>query len=101
MNRGGLLSKKQSIETLAVHAGREIDSATGSLVAPIHMSTTFERDSDGGHSKGRWFFSSASGVKAKQIGGVCGVPVQNVTMARVSVAAIRISEIYLLLAIAL
>ncbi len=40
------------IETLAVHAGHEIDSATGAVTQPIHLSTTFERAADGTASKG-------------------------------------------------
>ncbi|GET39858.1 trans-sulfuration enzyme family protein [Microseira wollei] len=35
------------IETLAVHAGRGIDPATGAVVPPIYLSTTFERSPDG------------------------------------------------------
>lgn len=35
------------LETLAVHAGRDIDSATGAVTPPIHLSTTFERSPDG------------------------------------------------------
>lgn len=35
------------IETIAVHAGREIDGATGAITPPIHLSTTFERAADG------------------------------------------------------
>ena len=34
-------------ETIAVHAGRAIDPATGAVVAPIHLSTTFQRGEDG------------------------------------------------------
>jgi cystathionine gamma-synthase len=34
-------------ETLAVHAGMEIDRATGAVTPPIHLSTTFERAPDG------------------------------------------------------
>ena len=34
-------------ETIAVHAGRKIDPATGAVAAPIHLSTTFERAADG------------------------------------------------------
>jgi cystathionine gamma-synthase len=34
-------------ETLAVHAGHGPDSATGAVAPPIHLSTTFARDSDG------------------------------------------------------
>src|SRR5437867_6092257 len=40
------------IETLAVHAGHAIDPATGAVAAPIHLSTTFERDIDGTYSRG-------------------------------------------------
>lgn len=40
------------IETLAVHAGRKIDSATGAVAQPIHLSSTFERDPDGKWSRG-------------------------------------------------
>lgn len=40
------------IETLAVHAGRKIDPATGAVTAPIHLSTTFERSPDGSYPHG-------------------------------------------------
>lgn len=40
------------IETLAVHAGHAIDPATGAVSAPIHLSTTFERDVEGSYSRG-------------------------------------------------
>ena len=40
------------IETLAVHAGQEIDPATGAVSPPIHLSTTFERARDGDYPKG-------------------------------------------------
>jgi cystathionine gamma-synthase len=40
------------IETVAVHAGHGIDPATGAVAAPIHLSTTFERDADGSYSRG-------------------------------------------------
>jgi cystathionine gamma-synthase len=33
---------KLRLETIAVHAGAEIDSATGALAPPLHLSTTFE-----------------------------------------------------------
>jgi cystathionine gamma-synthase len=35
------------IETLAVHAGTEVDEKTGAVTPPIHLSTTFERSPDG------------------------------------------------------
>ena len=40
------------IETLAVHAGHKVDPATGAVSAPIHLSTTFERDVEGSYSRG-------------------------------------------------
>ncbi|MFS0771137.1 trans-sulfuration enzyme family protein [Sphingomonas sp. 1P08PE] len=40
------------IETVAVHSGRQVDEATGAVSAPLHLSTTFERDADGGFQRG-------------------------------------------------
>jgi cystathionine gamma-synthase len=40
------------IETVAVHAGHEIDHTTGAVSTPIHLSTTFERDVEGTYSRG-------------------------------------------------
>jgi cystathionine gamma-synthase len=40
------------IETLSVHSGRKIDSATRAVTPPIYLSTTFEREKDGGYPKG-------------------------------------------------
>lgn len=39
-------------ETLAIHAGRQIDPSTGAVTPAIHLSTTFERDPDGEYSRG-------------------------------------------------
>ena len=44
--------RKVHVETLAVHAGHEIDPATGAVAAPIHLSTTFQRDVEGTYSRG-------------------------------------------------
>jgi cystathionine gamma-synthase len=40
------------LETLAVHAGRTIDPASGAVMPPIHLSTTFERNEDGTYPAG-------------------------------------------------
>ena len=45
-------SKTHRFETLAVHAGHGVDSATGAVTEPIHLSTTFERGADGGYPHG-------------------------------------------------
>ncbi len=43
------------IETLAVHAGHSIDRGTGAVTPPIHLTTTFERDPDGGYASGHLY----------------------------------------------
>ena len=52
--------RKMRIETLAVHAGHAIDTATGAVAAPIHLSTTFERDPEGGYPHGYSYGRSAN-----------------------------------------
>jgi len=44
--------KQYKFETLAVHAGHSVDVGTGAVTEAIHLSTTFERDADGGYSRG-------------------------------------------------
>ena len=44
--------KQYKFETLAVHAGHAVDAGTGAVTEAIHLSTTFERDEDGGYSRG-------------------------------------------------
>jgi len=39
-------------ETLSVHVGRDIDANSGAVTPPLHLSTTFERDADGGYARG-------------------------------------------------
>jgi cystathionine gamma-synthase len=40
------------IETIAVRVGRDIEPATGEVAPAVHLSTTYERDVDGGFSRG-------------------------------------------------
>jgi len=47
------------LETLAIHAGRKPDPATGALREPLHLSTNFERSADGSYPHG--YFYSRSG----------------------------------------
>ena len=51
-------------ETLAIHAGREPDPATGALREPIHLATTFERGADGSYPHG--YFYSRSGNPTRE-----------------------------------
>jgi len=48
------MSKKRNTtpETFAAQAGGAIDAATGAIVAPIHITSTFERDADLGYGRG-------------------------------------------------
>ena len=48
------------IETLAVHAGHEVDPATGAVTPPIHLSTTFERGVDGRYPRGYSYSRTAN-----------------------------------------
>jgi len=52
------------METLAVHAGRRTDPATGAVTPPIHLSTTFERGTDGEYPLG--FSYSREGNPTRQ-----------------------------------
>ncbi|HWM23532.1 MAG TPA: aminotransferase class V-fold PLP-dependent enzyme [Chthoniobacterales bacterium] len=52
--------RKIRIETLAVHAGHAIDPATGAVAPPIHLSTTFEREAEGGYAHGYIYARSAN-----------------------------------------
>jgi len=45
-------SPQVPIETLAVHAARPMDSASGAVTPPIQLSTTFVREADGGYPRG-------------------------------------------------
>jgi cystathionine gamma-synthase len=42
-------------ETLAVHAARTTDPASGAVAPPINLSTTFERAADGSYPKGYYY----------------------------------------------
>jgi cystathionine gamma-synthase len=68
------------IETLAVHAGHAVDPATGAVTPPIHLSTTFERDADGGYRSGHIYTrtsnpnrASVEQALAQLEGGVAGI----------------------------
>lgn len=47
-----MTEREAHIETTCVHSGREPDPQTGAVVPPLHLSTTFERDADGGWARG-------------------------------------------------
>ncbi|MCX6043974.1 MAG: PLP-dependent transferase [Chloroflexi bacterium] len=42
--------KFKHLETLAIHAGHHIDPSSGAVMAPINLSTTFERKADGSYT---------------------------------------------------
>jgi len=52
------------LETLAIHAGRKPDPATGAVREPIHLSTTFERGADGTYPQGYFYGRSGNPNRA-------------------------------------
>ncbi|MDQ6808705.1 MAG: aminotransferase class V-fold PLP-dependent enzyme [Verrucomicrobiota bacterium] len=52
------------IETIAVHAGQEVDVATGAVSSPIHLSTTFARDPAGEYPHGYVYSRSHNPTRA-------------------------------------
>jgi cystathionine gamma-synthase len=52
------------LETIAVHAGHEVDAATGAVVPAIHLSTTFERAPDGSYPRGHLYSRNSNPNRA-------------------------------------
>ncbi len=52
-------------ETLAVHAGAEIDPATGAVAPPIHLSTTFEHGPSGERPHGYMYIREGSPTQSR------------------------------------
>jgi cystathionine gamma-synthase len=52
------------IETLAVHAGHPVDPSTGAVTPPIILSSTFERDPDGGYRSGHVYTRTSNPNRA-------------------------------------
>jgi cystathionine gamma-synthase len=52
------------IETLAVRAGHAVDPTTGAVTPPIHLSTTFERERDGGYRQGHVYARTSNPTRA-------------------------------------
>jgi cystathionine gamma-synthase len=46
------MSKPAGLNTLCVHSAHSPDASTGAVAEPIHLSTTFERNVDGGYPRG-------------------------------------------------
>src|SRR5262245_37508723 len=56
--------KPMHIETLSIHADHEPDGATGALVPPIHLATTFLRDADGSYPGGYSYIRNSNPNRA-------------------------------------
>jgi cystathionine gamma-synthase len=54
----------QGFETVAVHAGQEPDPATGAVVVPIHLASTFAQDGIGGLRAGFEYARSGNPTRA-------------------------------------
>lgn len=60
-----MLKSTEHIETVCVHAGHAPDAATAAISPPIHLSTTFERDTDGAYPKGFSYTRAANPNRAQ------------------------------------
>src|ERR1700691_3395014 len=49
-------TSNQKLQTLSIHSGRQVDSATGAVTTPLYTSTAFDRDPDGAFSR-HYFYS--------------------------------------------
>jgi cystathionine gamma-synthase len=54
------MSEQYGFETLAIHAGQEPDPTTGSVVVPIHQTSTYKQDGVGGLRGGYEYSRSAN-----------------------------------------
>jgi cystathionine gamma-synthase len=54
------MSSQLRLETLAVHAGRDIDQACGAVAAAIVPSVTFQRDAEGHYPLGHFYSSKGN-----------------------------------------
>ena len=52
--------RRRGFDTLAIHAGQEPDAGTGSVVVPIHQTSTFKQDGVGGVRGGYEYSRSAN-----------------------------------------
>jgi cystathionine gamma-synthase len=48
------------LETLAIHAGRHVDAASGAVREPIQLATTFQRSADGTYPQGYYYSRSGN-----------------------------------------
>ena len=54
------------LDTLAVHAARRPDAATGAIAPPIHLSTTFLREADGSFARG-WIYGRTDNPTRREL----------------------------------
>lgn len=54
------MSTAMHLETLAIHVGHTPDPATGAVMSPIHLSTTFARAADGSYPSGYVYTRTAN-----------------------------------------
>ena len=57
--------QSDSIETILAHAGCDPDPLTGAIIPPLHLSTTFERESDGSYPRGYMYSRNENPTRAQ------------------------------------
>ena len=71
------MSTVPGFNTRAIHAGQDPDPATGAVVVPLHLATTFKQDGVGGLRDGYEYARSAS--TSLRSAGVCSTPQREAT----------------------
>jgi len=61
------------IETIAVHAGAEVDVETGAVTPPIHLSTTFERAASGEYPRGHVYIRTSNPTRDALEAALCAL----------------------------
>ena len=59
-----MVERVYGFETVAIHAGQEPDASTGSVVVPIHQTSTFKQDGVGGLRGGYEYSRSANPTRS-------------------------------------
>lgn len=65
--------RRPAIETIAVHAGKEIDPTTGAVMPPLYLSTTFERAADGTYPHGYTYIRSENPTRQSLENALCAL----------------------------
>ena len=73
INQENTNSPKLGIETIAIHAGKQIDPTTAAVMPPLHLSTTFERSADGTYPYGYTYIRAENPTRQALENALCAI----------------------------